>query len=80
MKISRQENVVVVEDGAGARYGLGVLVPAMVVGALIVLIWPSRAGHPRFDLGVLAFVIEALVLALLNPPRTAEFDLQRPAL
>lgn len=75
MKISRQENVVVVEDGAGARYGLGVLVPAIVVGVLIVLIWPSSTGHPRFDLGVLAFAIEALVLAVLNPLRVSQFDL-----
>lgn len=67
----------VFEDGAGARYGLGVLVPAIVVGVLIVVIWPPLEGHRRFDLGVLAFAIEALALALLNPPRTAEFDLKR---
>ena len=77
MKISRHENVVVVEDGAGARYGLGVLVPAMAAGALIVAIWPPMAGQHDFDFGVLTFAIVALVLAVLNPPRTSEFDLEK---
>ena len=77
MKINRQENVVVVEDGAGARYGLGVLVPAIVVGVLLVFIWPSMTGYARFDLGVLAVAIVALVLAVLNPPRASQFDLEK---
>jgi hypothetical protein len=77
MKISRQENVVIVEDGVGARYGLGVLVPALVVGTLIVLIWPSTTAHSHFDRGVLAFAIMAWVLTGLNPPRTSQFDLEK---
>ena len=72
MKISQQGNVVIVEDGVAARYGLGVLVPASI--------WPSMAGHPRFDLSVLAFVTVALVLALLNPPWASQFDVEKQEL
>jgi hypothetical protein len=77
MNISRKEHSLIVDDGAGARYGLGAAVPAAIVFAFVVLIWPPAAGRLRFDLGAIAFVATALALAALKPPRTAAFDLQR---
>jgi len=68
---------VVIEDGAAARYGLGVFVPALLVGVFFPIIWPAPPGHMRFDLGAYMFIITALVLALLKPPRTTEFDPER---
>ncbi len=67
----------VIGDGTGARLGLGVLVPAILVGLGSTLIWPPAAGHERFDIGAILFVATALSLAVLNSPRTAEFDLKR---
>ena len=77
MKINRQGHIVVIDDGKGARYGLGVLVPAILVGVGFVVIWPPAAGQMRFELGALLFIATAFSLAVLNHPRTAEFDLQR---
>jgi hypothetical protein len=77
MKISRREDIVVIEDGAGARYGLGVFVPALLVGIFFLIIWPQAEGHMRYDLGALMFVVTALALALLRAPRRSEFDVRR---
>jgi len=51
MKISRQGHRAVIEDGAAARYGTGVFVPAILGSIFIVIIWPPAAGHMRLDLG-----------------------------
>lgn len=77
MKINRQARNVVIDDGWGAHLGLGVLVPAILVGVGFVLIWPRADDHMRFEIGALMLAATALSLAVLNPPRAAEFDLQR---
>ena len=77
MKISRRGNIVVIDDGASARYGLGVFVPALLVGIFFLIIWPQAEGHMRYDLGALMFVVTTLALALLRAPRTSKFDLRR---
>lgn len=74
MKISHLDHIVQIDDGLGARLGLGVLVPSLLVGILVTLIWPAEAGHYRYDLGLLAFAAEAVILALLMAPRVSEFD------
>jgi hypothetical protein len=77
MKISRQGHIVVIEDGAYARYGVSVFVPALLVGIFFLLIWPRAEGHTRYDIGALMFVAVALALAVLRAPRTSDFNLQQ---
>jgi hypothetical protein len=74
MKISRTGPIGVIADGTAANYGIGVFVPAMLVGIFISLIWPSP-NH--LYIGALAFLAAALAIAVLRPPRTAEFDIER---
>ncbi len=79
MNICRQAHIVVVEDGTGARYGLGVIVPAMLVGLFFLLVWPAADGRMPFAMAALAFAATAVALALLMAPRQADFDLERRA-
>jgi hypothetical protein len=65
-QISRQKNIVVIEDGRAAQWGLGMFVPALLVGVFAIIIWPQTEGHMRFDIAALMFVATALVLAVLR--------------
>ena len=62
MKISQQNHVVVVEDGAGARHGLEVLIPAALVGIFIPPVLGPWAGELPTYIGALAFVTTAAAL------------------
>jgi hypothetical protein len=77
MQIRRQGQVVIIEDGAWARNGTGVLVPAILVGTFFSIILYDQPGPLRYGIAVLMFVATALVVALLRPPRWSEFDQER---
>jgi hypothetical protein len=74
MRIEQRGDTLIIDDGKGAHWGAGALVPAIAVGIGYVLIWPPAAGNLRLYQGVLAFAVIAVVLAVLNPPRMVEFD------
>lgn len=74
MKITDNDSLLVVEDGTGANFGLGILVPALGVGAFSWLIWPPTADHVQVLGAVLSFAFTAFALAALTPPQTAAFD------
>lgn len=73
MKITRRKDILVVEDDLAAFYGVGVLVPAILVGIFFVLILP-RAAEMRFEIAGIMSVATAVVLALFKAPRRTEFD------
>ena len=74
MKISRNGQIVVVADGAFARYGVGALLPAFLVGSFLLLAFPERF---RLWQTAVAFAVTAVAIAVLKPPRRSEFDLER---
>jgi hypothetical protein len=75
LKISQSNSGLVVEDGRGAQYGAGILVPAVLASIFICLIWPQT--ETRFALAGFNFLATASVLALLRPPRRTVFDRER---
>jgi hypothetical protein len=77
MRISRHDHLLTLNDGHGARYGLGAIVPALVIGVGLAFGWPSPDGRVRIDLGTLLFLVTAVVIVVLRAPRIAAFDRQR---
>ena len=74
MKITDNGSLFVIEDGAGANLGLGILVPALAVGTFGWFIWPPIAGNSHVLGSVFAFIVTAVSLAVLTPPQTTAFD------
>jgi len=71
---SHQQDLLVIEDGRAAYAGIGVVVPALLVGTLFYLLWPSGSAIPPLGGTMLAFAATAVALAVLRVPRTAVVD------
>jgi hypothetical protein len=76
MKIARQQGVLTISDESATRWGVGLGVP-IVSGAFVGLLASSWSPTSRLCLGVAFFAAQALALAVLRAPRTAEFDFER---
>ena len=77
MKVAWQGQNLIIDDGPGAHYGIGVLVPALTVFAFFVVVMSPAEGHSRLELAALMSFLVAVVLAVLRAPRKAEFDTER---
>ncbi len=77
MKVAWQGQNLIIDDGPGAHYGIGVLVPAIIVFTLFVVVMSPAEGHSRLELAALMSFLVTVTLAVLRAPRKAEFDAER---
>ena len=77
MNVTRRKQSLIVDDGLGARCGMGVLVPAILAFAFFAIVLPRVGGYARLELAALMFFAVALALAVLRAPRKTEFDVER---
>ena len=76
MKVTWHKQNLIVDDGAGSRYGIGVVVPAVLAFAFFTIVLPRTEGHSRLELAALMSFLVAVALAVLRAPRKAEFDVE----
>jgi hypothetical protein len=77
MHVTWQGQNLIIDDGPGAHYGIGVLVPAIIVFALFMVVMSPVEVHSRLELAALMSFLVAVALAVLRAPRRAEFDVER---
>jgi hypothetical protein len=64
-------------DGRAARAGVGVVIPPLLVGVLLYLLWPTGSSISPLGMAAIAFLATAFALAVLRAPRLAVIDAKR---
>ena len=77
MHVTWQGQNLIIDDGPGAHYGIGVLVPGIIVFALFMVVMSPAEVHSRLELAALMSFLVAVALGVLRAPRKAEFDVER---
>ena len=64
-------------DGLGARAGVGLFLPALLVAGFIYFLWPTGSWISPLGMAAIAFLATAFALAVLRAPRLAAIDAKR---